>query len=135
MAEREVANLRAGQRVRAALGVKYVAGDSQDSASVEAVEFLTGGDSSILLSCDTDWTLKVAEGRWPALPAWCWPVDSWAFVDMGDIGSPGLDLVISTSEILNSVGEVCGVVLEFPVAWVTIRSGEALTWDIARKAN
>ena len=133
MTERKVANLRAGRRVRAALGVKYLADDSQDAASVEAVEFLFDTGPSILMSCDTDWTLKVAEGRWPVLPAWCWPIESWDFEEIEEIGSPGLDIVISTSDIRNSVGEVCGVLLELPMAWVTVRSGEALTWDISRK--
>jgi hypothetical protein len=135
MTERKVANLRAGQRVRAALDVRYLADDSQDAASVEAVEFLLDTGPSILLSCDTDWTLKVTDGQWPALPAWCWPIESWAFEEIEGIGSSGLDIIISASDIHNSVGEVCGVLLEFPVAWVTVRSGEVLTWDISRKES
>lgn len=135
MIDRKELSLRAGQRMLAALGVKYVADDSQDPASLEAVELLFDGDRSILLSCDTDWTLKFTEGRWPALPAWCWPVESWAFEKIGEIGSPGLDILISTSDIHDSVGEVCGVLMELPTAWITVRSAEALTVDISRKEN
>ncbi|MCF6526613.1 hypothetical protein [Streptomyces sp. JJ36] len=135
MTERRVANLRAGQRVRAALGVKYLADDCQELPSVEAVEFLFDGGPSILLSCGTDWTLEVAEGRWPALPEWCWPIEAWTFEKVEEIGSPDLDVIISTSDILNAVGEICGVLLEFPAAWVTIRSGKALTWEISRRES
>lgn len=120
MTERKVVNLRAGQRVQAALGVRYLADDTKSSASVEAVEFLLGTGPSILLSCDTGWALKVCEGRWPALPAWYWPVESWTFEEMGEIWSSRLDRIISASDIRNSVGEVCGVHLEFPAAWVTV---------------
>lgn len=133
MTERNAASLRAGQRVQAALDVKYLEDDVEGAASAEAVEFLLEAGPSILLSCGTDWTLKVSEGRWPVLPAWCWPVESWAFEEVDQIGSPGFDRIISTSDIRNSVGEVCGILLEFPEAWVTVRSGEALTWSISRK--
>ncbi|MFF8313272.1 hypothetical protein [Streptomyces lydicus] len=135
MTERKVANLQAGQRVRAAFGVKYLADDVQSATSVEAVEFVLGAGHSILLSCGTDWTLKDSEGRWPVLPAWCWPAESWAFEEIGEIGRPGLDRIVSASDIHNSVGEVCGVHLEFPAAWVSVRSGEALTWDISSKVS
>lgn len=135
MTDRKDANLRVGQRVRAAFGVKCIADDSQDSVAVEAVEFLFDADPSILLSCDTDWTFKVTEGRWPALPGWCWPVDSWTFEKIEEIGSPGLDVIISTSDIYNSVNEVCGALLEFSAAWLTVRSGEVLKWDIACKKS
>lgn len=130
---REGVNLRAGQRVRAAFAVKYIAGGSRGAATAGAVEFLLDGGPSVLLSCDTDWTLEVTEGRWPELPAWCWPVESWTFERIEGIGSPGLDEVVSSSDLFDAVGEFCGVRLEFPTAWVTIRSGEAVTWDIARK--
>ncbi|MFI1200627.1 hypothetical protein K2224_14575 [Streptomyces sp. BHT-5-2] len=133
MTERNVSNLRAGQRVRAAVGIKYLADEADDVTSVEAVEFLPDAGPSILLSCGTDWTLQISEGRWPVLPAWCWPAESWAFEKLDQIGSPGLDRIISTSDIRNSVGEICGILLEFPAAWVTVRSGEALTWSISRK--
>ncbi|MFD8649871.1 hypothetical protein [Streptomyces mirabilis] len=135
MTERKLAKLQAGQRVRAAFGVKYLADATQSPASVEAMEFLLEIGPSILLSCGTDWTLKVSEGRWPTLPAWCFPVESWAFEEISEIGDPGLDSIISTSDIRNSVGEVRGVLLEFPLAWVSVRSGEALTWDISRKES
>lgn len=133
MTERNMPSLRAGQRVQAALGIKYLADDVEDAASVEAMEFLLEAGFSILLSCDTDWTLKISEGRWPVLPAWCCPVESWAFEEVDQFGSLGFDRIISTSDIRNSVGEVCGILLEFPEAWATVRSGEALTWNISRK--
>lgn len=138
MAERKASNLHPGQRVRAAFGVKYLADDAQNAASVEAMEFLLDTGPSILLSCGTGWTLKVfegSEGHWPVLPAWCWPVESWAFEEIGGIGSNGLDRIVSASDIHNSVGEVRGVHLEFPAAWVTVRSGEALTWGISSKES
>lgn len=134
MTERKAANLHPGQRVRAAFGVKYL-DDAQSAASVEAMEFLLDAGPSILLSCDTDWTLKASEGRWPVLPDWCRPADSWDFEEIGGIGSPGLDRIVSVSDIHNSVGEICGIHLEFPAAWVTVRSGEALTWGISSKES
>lgn len=135
MAKRKEAKLRAGQRVWAALSVRYVADESHDSMQVEAVEFLFEEDSSVLLSCGTDWALKITEGRWSELPEWCWPVESWAFEKIGGIGGPGLDIIVSTADILNVAGEICGVQLEFSVAWVVVRSGEVMTWDIIRKES
>lgn len=46
---------------------------------------------------------------------------------------PGLEEVVSSSDLFDAVGEFCGVRLEFPAAWMTITSGETLTWDIVRK--
>lgn len=60
MTERKASNLHPGQRVRPAFGVKYLADDAQNAASVEAMEFLLDTGPSILLSCGTGWTLKVA---------------------------------------------------------------------------
>ncbi|WP_336160111.1 hypothetical protein [Amycolatopsis sp. VC5-11] len=129
----EVVDLRPGQRLRAAFGVKYVADGVPDDASCEAVELILDGGPSVLLSADTDWTLRLIEGRWPTLPEWCWPVESWDFEKIPEIGSPGLDVIISKSEMLNAVGEICGVILEFPAALLTVSSGEAVTWSFSRK--
>ena len=127
--------LRAGQVARAAFGVEYIASDPGRATSLAAVEVLLTEGCSVLLSSGTDWTLEVSEGRWPVLPIWCWPVESWTFEEMPELGQPGLDRIISVSEIHDSVGELCGVDLEFSAAWVTVRSGEALTWSVSRRTS
>ncbi|MGW7534070.1 hypothetical protein [Amycolatopsis sp. NPDC054798] len=135
MTHGEVVDLRAGRSLRAAFGVKYVAGGVPGDESYEAVELILYGGSSVLLSTDTDWTLRVTEGRWPTLPEWCWPVESWDFEKIPEIGASGLDVIISKSEKINSAGEVCGVLLEFPAALLTVSSGEAVTWAFSRKES
>lgn len=132
MTEQGSVALRPGQVVRAAFGVKYLGTDAERATSLAAVEVLLAQGSSILLSSGTDWTLEVSEGRWPVLPAWCWPVESWTFEEIPAFGHPGLDRIISVSEIHNSVGEFCGVDLQFSAAQVAVRSGEALAWNVSR---
>ncbi|PWI41371.1 hypothetical protein [Streptomyces sp. ICBB 8177] len=133
MIEREVVNIRAGRQVRAAYSVRYLSDVTRGTSPIEAVEFLLDTGPSVLLSCATDWTLKVTEGRWPELPSWCHPAESWAFEEVETIGKPGFSEIVSSSEIHNPVGELCGIRLEFPAAWFTVKSGEALTLDFSPK--
>ncbi|WP_130796411.1 hypothetical protein [Streptomyces otsuchiensis] len=134
MTERTSGNLLTGHRIRAALGITYVAGETED-ATFEALELLRDAESSVVLSCDTDWTLKVNEGNWPELPAWCWPAESWAFRKIEEIGNPGIDVITSTSSLLDSTGENFGILLEFSTAWVTVSSGESITLEIKHKSS
>lgn len=128
-----MSKLRAGRRVKAALGVRYLVDDGDSASPVEAIDFLLDAGPSVLLSCDTDWTLKISEGRWPTLPAWCWPVEAWGYEQIDEIGSSGLDEIVAVSDVFNSVGELCGILLEFPSASMVVSSGEAVTWEISRK--
>ncbi|NJP65699.1 hypothetical protein [Streptomyces spiramenti] len=124
-----------GRRVRAAYGVRYTPDDSGRSASFEALELVCDTPPSIVFSCGTDWTLRTTEGHWPNLPAWCFPIDSWAFEEVEEIGKPGLDVIASTSRLLDAVGEEIGTLLEFRTAWVTVSSGDALSLDVTHKSQ
>ncbi|NJQ04891.1 hypothetical protein [Streptomyces lonarensis] len=134
MTEHTSGNLLTGHRIRAALGITYVADETEDS-SLEGLELLREAEQSIVLSCGTDWTLKVNEGNWPEMPAWCWPAESWAFREIEEIGSPGIDVITSTSSLFDSTGENFGILLEFSKAWVTVSSGESLTLEIKHKSS
>ncbi|MFH8346527.1 hypothetical protein [Streptomyces sp. NPDC018045] len=125
--------LRVGQKVRSAFALEYLAGEDNAGSPVEGVEFLMASEGSVLLFSGTDWTLRTSEGGWPKLPDWCWPAELWKRSTIEGVGSLGFDEIVGVSEVLNSVGELSGLRLEFPMAYLTVRSGEVMTWDISRK--
>ncbi|MBD9702581.1 hypothetical protein [Streptomyces caniscabiei] len=135
-----MATPHAGQRVTSARAIRYVAEKDVAEAraaagppgvpSAEGIELLLADGGSVVLSSGTDWTLKVSTGRWPDLPEWCWPAESWRYERIDEIGAPGLDEIVAFSETTNEVAETSGAVLQFPSGRMTIRSGEAVTWEI-----
>ncbi|MFC5723017.1 hypothetical protein ACFP1Z_22885 [Streptomyces gamaensis] len=132
-AGRSALNLLSGQRVTKAYAIVCLLDTGNERSPAEGMEFLLADGRSVLLSCATDWSLEVAEGAWPELPDWCWPAESWAHEEIERIGAPGLDKVVRISGIHNSVGELSGALLEFPSAFLEVRAGAAVTWEITPK--
>ncbi|MFI6641996.1 hypothetical protein [Streptomyces sp. NPDC050504] len=54
----------------------------------EAVEFIVASGRSVVLTCGTDWTLRVEAGSWPSLPVWCVPPVQWEFRDLSQVPLP-----------------------------------------------
>jgi hypothetical protein len=89
--------------------------------------------SSLLLTSDTDWTLRIEDGSWPRLPDWAQPPESWRFEDAdGPLGTPGFDSVVGVSEIKNEVGEVAGLRVDFDGGAVEFKAGDSVTWRVLR---
>ncbi|MER6776005.1 MULTISPECIES: hypothetical protein [unclassified Streptomyces] len=122
-----------GERLLGAMAVRYL--PDGDTCSSEGVELLFDSGRSTLLWCGTDWTLRISEGEWPKLPEWCWPLEDWAFEKVSGPGDAGFDRIDEVSGLYNSVGDLDGALLEFPAGSMVIKSGEAVTWEIIRKAD
>ncbi len=124
-----------GRHLQAAFALKYAEDSAPGVPSAEAVEFVFGPGDSVVLSCESDWTLAAASNHWPDLPDWCWPPESWGREQIDLIGTFRCDRIIATASTVGPVEELMGVVFEFEAARMTIRSGESISWEISTETN
>ncbi|WP_239646138.1 hypothetical protein [Nocardiopsis valliformis] len=125
--------LSPGQVVESAFAVVFREDPSPMDGSAEGVELVIAEGGSFLLWNRTDWTLEVTQGDWPGLPAWAWPEESWEFVAMpGPVGE-GAGEILSVVPTRNRVGEINGVLLEFPCFRWELTSGDSLSWAVIDK--
>src|SRR6478609_1311752 len=75
-----------GVRIVGVLGVFYR--PEGRMGEPEAVEFLLADGQSLLLTCASDWTLRVGPGAWPRLPEWCVPSGQWEFATVPTLPQP-----------------------------------------------
>ncbi|MEU0626814.1 hypothetical protein [Streptomyces sp. NPDC005989] len=100
-----------GERITAVVGVFYR--PEGRLGEPEAVEFLLADGQSVLLTCASDWTLRVGPGTWPRLPDWCVPSGQWEFATVSNLPEPpdGGWTVTRTEERGDENGQVREVVI------------------------
>ncbi|MEV6950980.1 hypothetical protein [Streptomyces sp. NPDC051183] len=116
--------------MEAAFAVRYL--PEGDDWSAEGIELILASGGSTMLWNGTDWTLRIADGGWPALPDWAWPPEAWVFEPIEDLGRPGLDDILEVSPVHNEVGELYGAVLGFRDGTLTVGSGDSMSWELVR---
>ncbi|MFE6038261.1 hypothetical protein [Streptomyces sp. NPDC056452] len=96
-----------GARITAVHGLFYR--PEGRAGEPEAVEFLLDGGQSVLMTCASDWTLRITSGTWPGLPDWCVPAGQWQFAPLSQLPPPpygGAWTVLGTQERRDEHGEV-----------------------------
>lgn len=113
-------------------GILYVGEDASGTPTLEACELLRTDGSSVLFTSATDWTLQITQGGYPMLPDWCSPSSSWIFSDLETpLGSSGWQCIIATSKLLNEVGEISGILLEFEVGNLAIKAADVISLEFS----
>lgn len=113
-------------------GVLYVGEEASGTPTLEACELMRADGASVLFTSATDWTLQIAQGRYPMLPDWCSPSSSWIFSDLETpLGSSGWQRIIATSKLLNEVGETSGILLEFEVGNLAIKVADVVSFEFS----
>ncbi|MFD3809232.1 hypothetical protein ACFWSF_40550 [Streptomyces sp. NPDC058611] len=130
MSDRQVLGLQ-GETVTAVFAVRYL--PEGDEWRAEGLELILASGGSATLWNGTDWTLKISDGSWPALPDWAWPPEAWVFEPIEFLGRPGLDEILTASPAHNEVGELYGATLDFPEGTLTVGSGDFISWKLVRK--
>ena len=120
-----------GRVVGSAFAVVFREDPSAMGGSAPGVELVMAEGASVLLWSGTDWTLGVARGSWPSLPDWAWPEHAWEFAALAGPVGEGAGEILSVLPIRNRVGEVNGVLLEFPRFRWELTSGDSLSWAVA----
>jgi hypothetical protein len=109
-----------GARLVALMGIFYDPAGG-DELSLEGCEVVFRDHGSIVFTTAPDWTLMVGEGAWPALPAWCWPPESWRFSPI--LETSDLPSLVNSEMIHSETDEPCGINLYFSGIAITIRAG------------
>lgn len=102
----------------------------------EAVEFVLSTGESVLLTCASDWSLRITSGAWPALPDWCVPAGQWQFEPVGRLPLPpfgGAWTVVGTQERRDEKGEVCEAVIRCEDGDFVIKGGDTVAIRFDRR--
>jgi hypothetical protein len=100
-------------------------------SSLDACELVLLDGGSVLFSAATDWTLEIEPGRWPDLPAWCWPPENWFFrrmdlaVDLAQMGP-----IMGVRETLDEVGGHVGLRIMFDECELVVGSGADIVVEL-----
>lgn len=101
----------------------------------EAIEFVLSGGESVLLTCASDWTLRITPGGWPGLPDWCVPAGQWQFSALTDLPVPpygGAWTVTGTEELRDETGEVRQVVIRCEDGDFVVVAGDTMAIRFVR---
>ncbi|MFF9352633.1 hypothetical protein [Streptomyces sp. NPDC014734] len=121
-----------GARIVGVLGVLYR--PEGRLAEPEAVEFLLADGQSVLLTCGSDWTVRIGPGAWPRLPDWCVPTGQWEFAAVSGLPRTpdGGWTVTGTEERGDERGEVREVVIRCEGGRFVVGGGDTLTIRFTR---
>jgi hypothetical protein len=125
-------NLEIGQGVMDFKALSYSdADDGPSEFEPDSYVLILAERRPITFTSATDWTLRIEEGAWPALPSWAWPAESWRYEDVGSpIGSSGFDVIRGLSNVHNEVGEISGIEITFDSGTLKLTSGDSMTYEL-----
>ncbi|ALC27796.1 hypothetical protein ABT013_29045 [Streptomyces bacillaris] len=116
-----------GSRITAVHGVFYR--PEGPAGEPEAVEFVIAGDQSVLLTCTSDWTLRITPGTWPLLPDWCVPAGQWQhapLIQLPPVPYEGAWTVVGTLERRDGNGEVHEAVIRCEEGDFVVTAGDTV---------
>ncbi|MFD4693360.1 hypothetical protein [Streptomyces sp. NPDC058463] len=123
-----------GARITAVHGLFYR--PEGRAGEPEAVEFLLDGGQSVLMTCASDWTLRITSGTWPGLPDWCVPAGQWQFAQLGQLPPPpygGAWTVLGTQERRDEHGEVHEAVIRCENGDFVVIGGDTVAIRFVRR--
>ncbi|WP_411083027.1 hypothetical protein [Streptomyces sp. cmx-18-6] len=116
-----------GSRITAVRGVFYR--PEGRAGEPEAVEFVLFEGQSVLLTCTSDWTLRITPGSWPRLPDWCVPANQWQhapLTQLPPVPYGGAWTVVGTLERRDGNGEVHEAVIRCEEGDFVVTAGDTL---------
>ncbi|CAM5677972.1 putative protein OS=Streptomyces microflavus OX=1919 GN=Smic_53340 PE=4 SV=1 [Streptomyces microflavus] len=95
----------------------------------EAVEFVIDRGQSVLLTCTSDWTLRITPGTVVSPPDWCVPANQWQhapLTQLPPVPDQGAWTVVGTLERRDGNGEVHEAVIRCEEGDFVVAAGDTL---------